>query len=142
MSRSRLSLQAAPSITLHAAAHGAEAGAVALLAPVPPSAIRCQQLLDAFSTALYLRCYLIALQAPAWCFLATKSALFMSSLTCRWAGLTLWNTTSVRRLRKKLEYEFFTWILGSGGNNVCLVVFWPGWWLMVSIVLMTWICTG
>ncbi|KAI1266961.1 hypothetical protein F5Y18DRAFT_353272 [Xylariaceae sp. FL1019] len=39
----------------------------------------------------------------------------------------LWNTRAIRRLRKKFEFEFFVLILGGGGNNLFLVIFWPGW---------------
>ncbi|KAK5634044.1 hypothetical protein RRF57_009758 [Xylaria bambusicola] len=39
----------------------------------------------------------------------------------------LWDSAQIRRLRKKIEFEFFTLILGAGGNNLCLVIFWPGW---------------
>jgi hypothetical protein len=41
----------------------------------------------------------------------------------------------IRKLRKKLVFEFMTLILGSGGNNMCLLLFWPGWWLIAIVVM-------
>jgi hypothetical protein len=54
----------------------------------------------------------------------------------------IWNSAQVKRLRKKLEFEFFTLILG-GGNSLCLVIFWPGWCILalVGVVLSAW-CTS
>ncbi|KAI0508713.1 hypothetical protein F5B22DRAFT_389013 [Xylaria bambusicola] len=68
-------------------------------------------------------------------------SLFVSMQTCQATGLVvyhaiklfeqairrLWDSAQIRRLRKKIEFEFFTLILGAGGNNLCLIVFWPGW---------------
>lgn len=30
-------------------------------------------------------------------------------------------------LREKLFFEFMVFVLGTGGNNIILLVFWPGW---------------
>ncbi|KAI1352470.1 hypothetical protein F5Y01DRAFT_95623 [Xylaria sp. FL0043] len=55
------------------------------------------------------------------------------------ATRTLWKSTQMRRLRKKIEFEFFTLILGAGGNNLCLVLFWPGWGVgLAAFVLLAW----
>jgi len=37
-----------------------------------------------------------------------------------------WDSKPVRRLRKKVEFEFFVLLLGCG-NTLFLMVFWPGW---------------
>lgn len=49
---------------------------------------------------------------------------------------TAWNSGQGRRLRKKLEFEFFVLILGCG-NSLCLAVFWPGWFI-VGLLYLTW----
>ncbi|KAI1748414.1 hypothetical protein F4782DRAFT_534388 [Xylaria castorea] len=58
------------------------------------------------------------------------------------AAWRLWDCTQGRQLRKKVEFEFFTLILG-GGNNLCLVLFWPGWAIVavVTLVLSAWYAT-
>lgn len=44
-------------------------------------------------------------------------------------------------LRKKLQYEFFVFILG-GGNPILLVVFWPGWLVVMTGVWGAWWVCG
>lgn len=71
-----------------------------------------------------LQTYLIAKD------LTTKSAALLSETA--WSA---WNSSQGRRLRKKLEFEFFVLILGCG-NSLCLAVFWPGWFIIGLIYLM------
>lgn len=63
--------------------------------------------------------------------LATRSALVLSDVA--WSA---WNSSQGRRLRKKLEFEFFVLILGCG-NSLCLAVFWPGWFI-IGLLYLTW----
>ncbi|KAI1288867.1 hypothetical protein F5Y03DRAFT_73752 [Xylaria venustula] len=72
--------------------------------------------------------------------LAIGTVAYHSTRLSKQATWTLWNSTQMRRLRKKIEFEFFTLILGAGGNNLCLVIFWPGWWLLglAVFVLSAW----
>ena len=58
---------------------------------------------------------------------ATGPAAYRFVWLCRQAIWGLWDSAQMTRLRKKIEFEFFTLILGGGGNNLCLVIFWPGW---------------
>ncbi|KAG8160743.1 hypothetical protein KVR01_009007 [Diaporthe batatas] len=51
-----------------------------------------------------------------------------------------WNSSQGRRLRKKLEFEFFVLILGCG-NSLCLAVFWPGWFI-IGLLYLTWTALG
>ncbi|KAK3385298.1 hypothetical protein B0H63DRAFT_559934 [Podospora didyma] len=44
---------------------------------------------------------------------------------------TLWDSKRSRRIRKKLELEFFVLILGPGGNSLLLLLFWPGWLILI-----------
>lgn len=57
------------------------------------------------------------------------SLLYYSIHLSRQAVWALWDGKHGRRLRKKIEFEVFTLILG-GGNNLCLVLFWPGWCIL------------
>lgn len=63
--------------------------------------------------------------------LATRSASVLGEVV--W---TAWNSSQGRRLRKKLEFEFFVLILGCG-NSLCLAVFWPGWFI-IGLLYLTW----
>ncbi|KAI1431318.1 hypothetical protein GGR50DRAFT_85648 [Xylaria sp. CBS 124048] len=58
---------------------------------------------------------------------AATSVLCHSIRLSRQATWATWNSKQMKRLRRKIEFEFFTLILGAGGNNLCLVIFWPGW---------------
>ncbi|CAN8102025.1 unnamed protein product [Discula destructiva] len=51
-----------------------------------------------------------------------------------------WNSKQSRRLRKKLEFEFFVLILGTG-NGIILLVFWPGWILIGLVYLIYLLCS-
>ncbi|KAG6355799.1 hypothetical protein INS49_003765 [Diaporthe citri] len=72
-----------------------------------------------------LQTYLIAKD------LTTRSATALGEIA--WSA---WNSTQVRRLRKKLEFEFFVLILGCG-NSLCLAVFWPGWFI-IGLLYLAW----
>ncbi|KAI3395855.1 hypothetical protein diail_792 [Diaporthe ilicicola] len=63
--------------------------------------------------------------------LTTRSASVLSETV--WSA---WNSSHVRRLRRKLEFEFFVLILGCG-NSLCLAVFWPG-WFVIGLVYLAW----
>lgn len=63
--------------------------------------------------------------------LTTRSATALGEIS--WS---VWNSTHVRRLRKKLEFEFFVLILGCG-NSLCLAVFWPGWFI-IGLLYLAW----
>ncbi|KAI0424518.1 hypothetical protein F5Y09DRAFT_138577 [Xylaria sp. FL1042] len=70
----------------------------------------------------------------------TRIIAYHTARLSKQAAWRLWNSTHTRRLRKKIEFEFFTLILGAGGNNLCLVLFWPGWGVLglAVFVLSVW----
>lgn len=63
--------------------------------------------------------------------LTTRSASVLGEIA--WSA---WNSSQVKRLRKKLEFEFFVLILGCG-NSLCLAVFWPGWFI-IGLLYLAW----
>lgn len=63
--------------------------------------------------------------------LTTRSATALGEIA--WSA---WNSSQGRRLRKKLEFEFFVLILGCG-NSLCLAVFWPGWFI-IGLLYLAW----
>lgn len=69
-------------------------------------------------------------------YLITKELTMKSTATFARVASTAWNSKPVRRLQKKVEFEFFVLILGCG-NNFCLVVFWPG-WILIGLVYLLW----
>ncbi|KAI1419144.1 hypothetical protein F5Y12DRAFT_789313 [Xylaria sp. FL1777] len=66
---------------------------------------------------------------------ATKSVTYHFTRLSKKIMWTLWNSTHMKRLKQKIEFEFFTLILGTGGNNLCLIIFWPGWGVLGLVVL-------
>lgn len=53
---------------------------------------------------------------------------------------SIWDTPTTRRLRQKIVFEFMTFILGAG-NNIFLVIFWPGSLLLGATALtIQWVC--
>lgn len=69
-------------------------------------------------------------------FLLAKSAVTLCQTT--WI---VWDSKTIRRLRKKLEFEFFVLILGFG-NGLVLSVFWPGWIFLATIAYFFWAWAG
>lgn len=109
--------------------------------------LRCQRVLGRTLWPFFVQaCYLASILLHAAKLTITRLSVVTFHILC---GLTqlgksmawmAWDSKSIRRLRKKLEFEFFTLILGGGGNNLCLVIFWPGWFVLafVGFVVSTW----
>jgi hypothetical protein len=107
-------------------------------------AYRLQQAVGSVSLHFFLRTYLaasylalsillatrvIALQSYlASRFLAFKAALLLSAANSKFCA-----SPKIKRLRKKVETEFFIMLLGPL-NTVFLLAFWPG-WLVVGATL-------
>ncbi|KAI0867306.1 hypothetical protein GGS24DRAFT_322422 [Hypoxylon argillaceum] len=117
----------------------------------PMSALRltghCRQLLSRVILSLLLQVSILASgllhlsqSASIQTFHATIRTAHHSIRVSKQATWALWDGPHGRRLRKKIEFEFFTLILGSGGNNLCLVIFWPGWGVLAFTAFMfsTW----
>ncbi|KAK2028346.1 hypothetical protein LX32DRAFT_694087 [Colletotrichum zoysiae] len=68
---------------------------------------------------------------------AANSFLLLSATTSalRRALRRAWNSKNVTKLRKKFFMEFATTILGPGGNMLIVLVFWPGWTLILGLLL-------
>lgn len=85
---------------------------------------------------LLFGCNIAALQT----LLAAKKLAAMSVTALSNLAWGAWNSKQSRRLRKKLEFEFFVLILGSG-NGFILMVFWPGWILVGLVYLVYLLCS-
>jgi hypothetical protein len=105
-------------------------------------ALQSQRLLSNLTLFLALRFYVAASYllnlsktiAPQ-AIMASKVAFFNTAQISKNAVSALWNSTQMRRLRKKLELEFFTFILGCG-NVLCVLMFWPGWWVLALVTFV------
>lgn len=86
-------------------------------------------------TYLLFGCNVAALQT----FLVTKELATMSVAALSNIAWRVWDSKQSRRLRKKLEFEFFVLILGTG-NGIILMIFWPGWILvgLLYFVYLLW----
>ncbi|KAJ4318848.1 hypothetical protein N0V84_006662 [Fusarium piperis] len=125
---------------------------ISLLGPALEIALRFQSLISSLSIFLCLRTWLltsttltgvvyasriVALKAC----IATKSSASHGFNMSSKAVVSVWNSKSVQRLRKKLWYEFAVFVLGSG-NMVFLMLFWPGWWLLACVCWAAWVLFG
>lgn len=83
-------------------------------------------------THLVFGCSVAALQT----YLVAKDLTTRSASVLGEISWSVWNSSQGRRLRKKLEFEFFVLILGCG-NSLCLAVFWPGWFI-IGLLYLAW----
>ncbi|KAK4227417.1 hypothetical protein QBC38DRAFT_337742, partial [Podospora fimiseda] len=60
----------------------------------------------------------------AWRTLTTSKLVASTALQLLWIA---WDSKRSRRLRKRLEFEFFVLLLGPLGNMMFLMAFWAGW---------------
>ena len=71
---------------------------------------------------------IIAIKAGTVCALATSNKAIVMS----------WNSKCFAKLRRKLWFELAIWIMG-GGNAVIVLVFWPGWWILLGAYWALWL---
>ncbi|KAJ9162221.1 hypothetical protein NKR19_g1564 [Coniochaeta hoffmannii] len=110
---------------------------------VPRFAFRSQQAIRALAQYLLLRIYFAASFTLNYTLLVTQIFTFGSYSTSRFLAVrttsalksmcgAIWNSRRIRRLRKRIEFEFFVLILSPSGNNLFLLLFWPGWLLIAA----------
>lgn len=111
--------------------------AVSLLQPTLDYALKFQRLLSAASLFIVLRTYFVAAFVASWTAFVSKTLAVFTFKTLRtiirqsgWAIATVYKTKTVRRMRKRLEFEMGMLILGPGMNTMIIMVFWPGWWFI------------
>jgi len=108
-------------------------------------AFQTQQAVRSLSQYLFLRAYFavsfvvyyvvfVTQILTSQTYLASRFAAARTASTIKSTYLTIWNSRKLRRLRKRLEFEFFVLILSPSGNNLFLMVFWPGWLLIAAAV--------
>ncbi|KFA61725.1 hypothetical protein S40285_10108 [Stachybotrys chlorohalonatus IBT 40285] len=91
----------------------------------------------AFSIALYAS-KILAFQA----YIATKYSAYHARIVSAWALAEVYRSKTLERLRKKLFFEFATFVLGGCGNGLFLVVFWPGWIVIGGASFAMWQVVG
>jgi len=122
---------------------------ISSLGPVLNLAIWFQQILSSATLLLFIRTYLAARVIAAALIFASRVAalntLIVSRLLAVKSGAmtmqalsVLWDSTGSKRLRKKIEYEFFLLILSPSGNLMCLMLFWPGWIILGAMGWSLW----
>ncbi|KAI0392415.1 hypothetical protein F5Y17DRAFT_459921 [Xylariaceae sp. FL0594] len=107
------------------------------LEPALRLASRGQLLLWSALSSLFLNIFLLTSVVLQLC-QAAASALGRLAYASLWAVQAVWDSAHVRRLRKKVEFEFFTLILGAGGH-VFLILLWPGWYIIGFAGFVLWI---
>ena len=118
---------------------------------VPRFAFQSQQAIRSSAQHLLLRTYFAASFTLYYILMVTQIFTFGSYSTSRFLAVrttsalkaacgAVWNSRRIRRLRKRIEFEFFVLILSPSGNNLLLLLFWPGWLLIAAAVwsLSTW----
>lgn len=121
---------------------------VGLLSPTIDTVLRFQRVLGAislFRPSLLQTYYLttrllLAGHLLAWHALTASSFMVGKTATLsKFAGHAAWNCKTMTRLRKKLEFEFFTFILGCG-NFLFVAMLWPGWLVLGVAAIVAWQC--
>lgn len=142
-----MSLLAAPTSTPSVALRQS-ADVISSFGPLLQLAVSFQQILSTATILLSIRAY-VAFRVICTALLiagriAAFNALFLSKMLATQviamttqASVALWDAPSSRRLRKKLEREFFILFLGPG-NLLCLMLFWPGWILLAAMGWALW----
>lgn len=62
-------------------------------------------------------------------------------LAGRWVYAKVWNGQRSRLFRKRLEFEIFVLLFGSG-NTILLLVLWPGWIVLGLAGVGWWLVNG
>ncbi|KAK1759026.1 hypothetical protein QBC47DRAFT_97659 [Echria macrotheca] len=143
MSLLAASTTSTPSVTLHQ-----HSNVISSLGPLVDLAVRFQRILGSVACLAAIRLYLAAgrlLQALwfASYLAAFKAILWFRFLSYNTAAVTrrllwaAWDSKQSRRIRRKLEFEFFVLILGPG-NALLLLLFWPGWLLVATAAWAFW----
>lgn len=138
---SKMSLLSAPTKAPVALFQHQNSDVVTALGPALQFALQCQRALSNLSLFLFLRSWFIAAQLLVVGRFAARFAMAIAD----WSGKGIyqaWNSKPACRLRKKFEFEFYTFVLGAGGNNLLVVVFWPGWWILTLFALGIWAVVG
>ncbi|EFQ33920.1 uncharacterized protein GLRG_09064 [Colletotrichum graminicola M1.001] len=115
---------------------------LALLGPTFTLAVRFQRLVAVASWLLLVYGHLLATTTLSSTIVATRlfaanSFLLLNATMSafRRSLRRAWNSKNVSKLRKKFFMEFATTILGPGGNMLIVLVFWPGWMLVLGLLL-------
>lgn len=133
-----MSILAAPTTNPAAVALPQSSDLISNLGPLLNLALQFHQTLSSATLVFFIRTYLTARLVGTALFLTSRLAALQALIisraltisttsVARWIAWTIWNCKKCRRLRKKLEFEFFALVLGPGGNALFLVLFWPGW---------------
>ncbi|KAK1984671.1 hypothetical protein LZ30DRAFT_747711 [Colletotrichum cereale] len=122
---------------------------VALLGPTFTLALRFQRLVAVASSLLFVYGHLLATTTLTSTVVATRllaahAFLLLNATTSalRRSLRLAWNSKNVIKLRKKFFMEFATTILGPGGNMLIVLVFWPGWMLIVGLLVVVRMIAG
>jgi hypothetical protein len=101
----------------------------------PVAAIACAALGPTYwaATALVSLASIVLL----WALTVTRFVAMKTASASQHLPWALWNSKPIRRLRRKLEFEFFVLVLGFG-NAACLYLFYPGFWLCLAVIYVLW----
>ncbi|KAK4097686.1 hypothetical protein N658DRAFT_433532 [Parathielavia hyrcaniae] len=138
----------APSVSL-----SQRSDVISTLYPLVTSAVQVQQLLGSAAFHLFVRTYFAASMVAALSLWASKSIAWRTLLASRALAVrslflarrltwTAWDSKTSRRIRRKLQFEFFVLLLGPGGNALLLMIFWPGWLMLAVLGWGIWQLTG
>lgn len=126
-------------------AHRQDSKLMSVAGQVLSFASRSQQAIRSATQSLILRTYFVASFVLYYVLFVTQIFMLQSYSASRFVAVratsailsrcrTAWNSGRVRRLRKRIEFEFFLLILSPSGNNLFLLLFWPGWLVIAAAV--------
>lgn len=119
-----------------------------LLRPTLKTTLRCHQLVSSAILFCFLRTYFAASLAATSGIAITRFIAVFTIATSRVAlvqsgktSYVAWNSKTMKKLRKKINYEVQNLVLGPG-QALFVVIFWPGWWLLGGVCCAVWLCSG
>lgn len=115
-------------------------------------ALQSQRAIRSLSQYLFLRTYFAVSFVVYYVLFITQIFTFQSYLASRFVAFkttstlksmcrAVWSSRKIKRLRKQIEFEFFVLILSPSGNNLFLLVFWPGWLLIAAAIWALSLCS-
>ena len=106
-----------------------------------------QRLLSTTTLFLFLRAYISTLFIFRQAFYASQLLLIQSYYASALLAMQVFpvvklgmkrGSKATEKFRKKLFFEFMVFVLGAGGNQILLVVFWPGWIVLSGGAMGIW----
>lgn len=123
------------------------------LYPLIQHAIQFQQLISSAAFHLFVRTYfatylvayaaLVTSRTIAWrTFIVFRIFISRALVVSKWLGRRTLSSIGTTRLRKRIEFELYVFLVGPCANMLFLMLFWPGWLVLGVAIWAYWQVAG